>query len=139
MTLPGNPNEWIVMCKQGVSLNPDERVRLLTEILNTSTGQGIGLMELAGAVDCQSIFRCAAVDRLVQIEPNRKTILFLLKLIDPRSKQDEDLRITAYEAYKFLVPSDNSVSGVVAARTRGSRRKPSDPSPRINWLMSLDD
>lgn len=133
-----NSAGWSLMCKKDLLLSSDEEIQLLTEILNASEDQVEQLRLLAMNNECESSFRCAAVDRLAQIESSSKTVEFLQKLIDPAHETDEDLRTTAYEALRFLDYLADSSSGI-AIRTRSTRLKPSDPSLRIQWLSSLDD
>lgn len=135
--IPFVENPWIAECAQSRSIDRDEELSVLSEILRASQQQVYSLKELAQKRECRSIFRRAAVKRLVQLAPDQATLQLLRGLYD-RSEPDEDLRVRSYEAYRYLrVLTGSPLDAVEKAQDK--KDGSSDPSPRMRWLMSLDD
>jgi hypothetical protein len=135
-----HPNgNWEARCAQDAAMSQDDRLRLLTEILSAGEEQADALGRLAQARACQAEFRCAAIDRLVQLQPDVATRGLLFQLFDdPAAEPDEQVRAAANVAFRYLNQQIVEAGGEALA-TRSAMLAPPDPSPLVQWLMSLDD
>lgn len=107
------------------------------------------LKSIANDQQCGTLFRCAALDRLVEClqEDSRE---LLEQLVNPEREPNEDVRETAFQALSSLEAGPvGAVQTAGAVRTRGAVIGPpvptpdwrelaaNDPSDRIRWLASL--
>src|SRR5437879_3543081 len=77
-------------------MTPEDQAQLLADILEASENDIVALEHLARSQDCPALFRCAAVDKYVEIKGTEAKPL-LSDLTDFRSESSEDVRVVAYQ------------------------------------------
>jgi hypothetical protein len=132
-------------------LSAEDEAKLLTEILTVDPLEMRLLVPLAQAHECQTIVRCAAIDRYLQLmlarahddpEPRELRVAreFLLGLAQFPAEPNEDVRFAAAQWYIQLDtdhPDHMRSKDLDKAQEEWRKFFKDDPSPRMQWLMSL--
>jgi hypothetical protein len=138
---------WVVQCKK--SLGEKERAYLLGKILTAEIKDTKSLSQIIRDENCPILFRCAALDRYVNI-PYLESIELLDELASSR-KINGDLRAQALMWLRNpdVISGERSYIRTLGSTTsRGKQTIPEenwrikaadDPSARVRWLTTLSD
>ncbi len=148
-------DSWTERCRG--ALTPEEEVELVGKILGEP--DLATLEQIARAMNCPPLLRCAAIDQCVRIKLGEAKRVEARHLLDEFAHEKEPEEVVRAMAYQWLaslevrtrggpVTSGGEVQSAGAVRTRGGPRGPdeswrarasSDPSQHIRWLASLAD
>ena len=127
-------------CKK--PLKEEQKAFLLGEILNTAPQVVDSLTKVIVDKTCPVIFRCAALDRYVEIKKSHAREL--LSNIANIQEDHEDVRAVAFQ---WLQNPEVKFPTIGAVRMRDGEGIPEqeywriiakeDPSPRVRWLATL--
>src|SRR5690349_19515688 len=129
-----NAHPWID--RSCHSLTPAEEAALLTEIISASKEQAAALRQLIEARKCPSLFRRAALDRYANHE-GQQAEEFFERLTDYKHELDEEIRLIAHQWLVEFNPTRIIRRGGTYRAGGWENHLLNDPSPRVQWLVTL--